>query len=172
MDYLARGDQASFYDECDEEEDRLLEEPKLKEDQLKYDVCWPDAEGYDEPWPDPELAPEDLEEDIPRPRALFRMAVRVVIKTIVPDRRERRTWASMKKRRDLRLEYLKIALKYQTFETFVGDVEDEDETPAFPPTTDEENERMGELERDMDQRDLDLYHSLVDLALRAEVKHV
>jgi hypothetical protein len=179
---LVSGFEGKDTQEARDEADLIDNEKEPTVEITKYDLV-----GLDEvtlleggPWKERKLSkyykPAELESDIPRPRALFRLAGKAVFAQ-VKDILHRRTWAAMKKRRDLRLEYVRLRIKrlrYSNFKEYhVREHPFEDPQPL---TMDEQKlDKMYEVipERDQDlwdslyleERRKDLWHSCVDAFL-------
>jgi hypothetical protein len=98
-------------------EHKISTEADLLEDELRYPISGLRVKGYLEPWEEAgisEFRPAELELDIPRARALFRLAGNAAlaqVKAII----HRRTWAAMAERRKDRLEYIDLAYKYYAY---------------------------------------------------------
>jgi hypothetical protein len=114
--------------------------------------------------------PAELETDIPRPRALFRLAGNAVLAQ-VKEILHRRTWAAMKKRRDLRLEYLRLQLQYQRYLDFVNyNIREHPfEDPRQLPV--DEDKRLDKLIEVIPARDQDLWHSIYIEVFRKDLLH-
>jgi hypothetical protein len=162
--------------EAKEEEDLLTNEAEPTGTILKCDLYGVRTAKYFEPWTRDidDLAhfrPTDLEKDLPRPKALWRFAIKAVLEQVKAYRYQR-TWAAMKRRRDLRIEYLNLSLKETRYQEFTDEHVRRIPTETPEPLTPDESKRIDDLaDNILHERDAYFYNSLYGLVLRRDVGH-
>jgi hypothetical protein len=173
---LVSGFEGTDTQEARDEADLIVNEAEPTVEITKYDLIGLEDSTVIEagPWKERKLSkyykPAELETNIPRPRALFRLAGKAVLAQ-VKEILHRRTWAAMKKRRDLRLEYLRLQLQYQRHLDFVNYNirEHASEDPQQLPV--EEDKRLDKLIEVIPKRDQDLWHSIYMEIFRKDLLH-
>jgi hypothetical protein len=152
-----------------EEADELANEPDLPESLLRYPSSAYDIMSYSTPLPEKELRAfrsETLPQDVSRPRALLLMATEAALK-LVTDRRLGRTWDAMKKRRDLRIEFVELV-----YEIYIANATLETERGVYPLHLKGKRARVEKIISLITQADRRCWFSIVMMIMRRQVVHM
>jgi hypothetical protein len=155
------------YSEAEEDVKSRRKEAELNDDQLKFKGVPPlETEAYSTEFPTidsfysdsfdclSELRGGPVDATMSPTKRIFLKAAQAAL-LLERDRISRRKWTTMKKRRDLRIEFISIQTKIKEAQ------EASDNNAAFPTPSDEEYQRNYELYQQIDQRDLSFYESQI-----------